>query len=76
MEENKKINRREFFRTCGRAAIAGGLTAFAALMWKRNKGRKLSNQQCLNQGICGRCGSFDKCKLPQALSAKKFIKKS
>ena len=69
MKAEDKITRREFFRTCGRNVVAGGLAALAAVLWKRNSG--LSNQECVNNGICGQCGVFDKCRLPQALSAKK-----
>lgn len=68
-KQNKQISRREFFRTCGRTAIAGGLAAFAAVMWKRKS--SIPDQDCVNQGICGPCPAFDKCELPQALSAKK-----
>lgn len=71
MEKKKQISRREFFRTCGRMAIAGGMAAFATVMWKR-KENKLPEQRCINQGFCGGCLAFNNCKLPQALSAKKI----
>jgi anaerobic selenocysteine-containing dehydrogenase len=69
MKKEENISRREFFRTCGRGVIAGGLATIAAVMWKRKA--SLSNQECINQGICRQCGVFEKCELPQALSVKK-----
>ena len=70
MKTNKQLTRREFFRTCGRVAIAGGLATAAALLWKR-KTTHLDFQKCVNRGICSQCGIFNNCQLPQALSAKK-----
>ena len=74
MKENKQIDRREFFLTCSRGVIAGGMAALAAVMWKRSK--SLPEQKCFNQGICGPCRAFEKCQLPQALSAKQVMNKS
>lgn len=75
MKENKQIDRREFFRVCSRGVIAGGMAALAAVMWKRNQS-SLSEQKCFNRGICGPCRAFEKCQLPQALSAKQVMEKS
>ena len=73
MKVEENISRREFFRTCGRAAVAGALSALTAIMWKQGR-NKLPNQKCKNQGICSKCIIFDKCELPQALSVKRVQK--
>jgi len=65
----EKINRREFFRTCGRTAVAGGLAALGILLALR-KSSASGSQKCVNNGLCRGCGVFDSCGLPQALSAK------
>lgn len=67
MKKNS-ISRRDFFIHSGRFAIAGGLSAIAALMWKKK--RDMADQTCNNNGICSNCALIKKCKLPQALSAK------
>jgi len=67
MKKNS-ISRRDFFINGGRFAIAGGLSAIAAVMWKKK--RDMTDQICNNNGICSNCIVFKKCKLPQALSAK------
>ena len=71
MKKNEKISRREFFRTCGRIAIASSLTALTIMSLKR-KTNKLNNQTCINVGICKSCSAFNKCSLPQALSVKQL----
>jgi hypothetical protein len=43
----------------GLAALTGALVA-----------RPATGQICINNSICGGCGAFDACELPQALSAK------
>jgi hypothetical protein len=63
----KGQDRREFFRAAIRYALLGLLAVAAALT-----GRKPQNgQRCVNRGICGSCGAFAGCGLPQALSAKR-----
>lgn len=67
MKKNS-ISRRDFFINGGRVAIAAGLSAIAAVMWKKK--RDMADQTCNNNGICSNCAIIKKCKLPQALSAK------
>jgi hypothetical protein len=65
-------SRREFF--C-RIARWSGLFAVAAGTGAVNFTRKAGGQRCISQGICGGCVRFSNCGLPQALSAKQFLKK-
>jgi hypothetical protein len=67
----RDASRREFVRAGFRYALLTGLAAVSAVLFKRGGG-KLSGQTCSNQGICGGCGAFTNCGLPQALSAKEF----
>ena len=67
--KKEKLTRREFFRTCGRTAVAGGLAALGLLL-SRRKSSAGGSQKCINSGICRGCGVFASCSLPQALSAK------
>jgi hypothetical protein len=60
-------SRRDFFRTTVRYGLLGCLTAVAAVTGRR---ARLSNQVCVNRGICGGCAVFAICGLPEALSAK------
>lgn len=62
-------NRREFLRGGARYALLAGMAAVSAVLVKR-RGAALPGQTCINQGICRGCGVFEKCGLPQALSAK------
>ncbi|MGO8676211.1 MAG: twin-arginine translocation signal domain-containing protein [Limisphaerales bacterium] len=55
-------SRRSFLRN----AALGGLAALTAALVTR----PASSQTCINNSICGGCGAFDDCELPQALSAK------
>jgi hypothetical protein len=57
-------SRREFFRATARYAVLGLVTAAGYAVGKR------SGHTCINRGICGGCGQFERCILPQALSAK------
>lgn len=64
-------NRREFLRGGLRYALLTAVGAVSATLVKRSGGQ-LSGQTCINQGLCGGCGAFADCGLPQALSAKEF----
>jgi hypothetical protein len=66
----RDASRREFVREGFRYALLTGLAAVSAVLFKRSG--KLSGQTCSNLGICGGCGDFTNCGLPQALSAKEF----
>ncbi|HCU34176.1 MAG TPA: hypothetical protein DGT21_01655 [Armatimonadetes bacterium] len=60
------MDRRSFLTDTARAVAAVGLGgAVGSLV-----GRDRSSEKCINQGICGGCGRFASCHLPQALSAK------
>jgi hypothetical protein len=67
----RDASRREFVREGFRYALLTGLATASAVLFQRSGG-KLSGQTCSNQGICGGCGGFTNCGLPQALSAKEF----
>lgn len=71
MTDDKPLSRREFFRDCGRSAVAGGLVAFGAAMALR-QGHDPYDHTCVNQGLCRGCGRLDSCGLPQALSTKRY----
>ena len=62
-----QASRRDFFRAVARyncLAVLGAVASLAA----RKPGP--ANQTCINRGLCGTCGVFAQCGLPQALSAK------
>jgi hypothetical protein len=60
-------SRREFFRAAARYALLALVSVTAGLAARP---RTPGGQRCINQGICGSCGIFANCGLPQALSAK------
>jgi hypothetical protein len=59
--------RREFFRAGARYALLG---VIAAAGWFAGRRNFVPGQACVNRGICSGCREFDRCGLPQALSAK------
>jgi hypothetical protein len=62
-------NRREFFRAAARYGLLGLLGIVGGTAIRR---RSLAGQDCINQGICPRCGILATCGLPQALSVREF----
>jgi hypothetical protein len=46
------------------------LVGLAAMAARAVSGKRLTNQECTNQGICRGCPGYTDCELPQALSAK------
>ena len=54
------------YGTLGLLGAAGG----AAFMRRR---RLIREGKCTNRGICRGCRSYEKCSLPQALSAKQVL---
>lgn len=64
--------RRELLRSAVRILSLGGISALC-LIAKIRIGAPGTGDGCINQGICGPCGVFDKCSLPQALSAKEGL---
>jgi hypothetical protein len=60
-------NRREFFRAAARYSLLTLLATGAAVMGRKSVA---AGERCVNRGICSACGVFDRCGLPQALSAK------
>jgi hypothetical protein len=64
-------SRREFF--CG-IARWGGLVVMGIAAAAIKLSRKPPGQRCINRGICNGCLQFSNCGLPQALSAKQFLK--
>lgn len=68
----KPESRREFFRGAARYGLLSLLAAAASLSARK---RTLTGQRCVNRGLCGNCGVFEGCGLPQALSAKRYLKR-
>ena len=65
-------SRRGFFRA---AARYGALTLVGVIAGVAAQPRRLQGQECINRGLCGNCGLFTTCGLPQALSAKRAREK-
>ncbi len=65
-------SRREFFRAGVRYAL---LTLVSAAAGLAGRPQLPHGQRCVNQGVCGTCGIFASCELPQALSAKRANEK-
>ncbi|HWQ92649.1 MAG TPA: hypothetical protein VN673_13325 [Clostridia bacterium] len=65
--EQQAENRRGFFRSAGRYVLLSLLAVGGAVAARPGR---LAGQRCLKQGICSRCGAFNTCGLPAALSAK------
>ncbi|MEI8042213.1 MAG: hypothetical protein WCL11_12450 [Verrucomicrobiota bacterium] len=61
-------SRREFFRA---AARYGLLTLVAAVSGLAARPWTPAGRRCMNRGVCGGCGLFAGCGLPQALSARR-----
>ena len=68
-QQPRNASRRNFVRNGFRYAFLAGLAAVSAVLVRRSGG-KLSNQTCINQGICSSCTAYIACGLPQALSRK------
>ncbi len=65
-------SRRALFASVFRYATLGLLGA--AGVWGFTKRRKLVREgKCISRGICRGCEVFEKCGLPQALSAKQVL---
>ena len=69
-DKNEKKSRREFLRSIGRLTIIAGLSGAAVLLFKRERLILNDEQRCISQGLCRGCTIFEKCALPQALSAR------
>jgi hypothetical protein len=65
-------SRREFFRAAARYGLLALVSVAASLAARP---RTPGGQRCVNRGICGSCGLFAGCGLPQALSAKRAREK-
>jgi len=73
--DSKKIhNRRQLLKGVLRYSTLGLLGAVGGSM--AAKGQRLVREgKCINRGVCSDCEVFEKCGLPQALSAKEVLKK-
>ena len=69
---SRSMNRREFFKSCARYGVLGGLALLAWPLLRR--GRASVRENCISDGICTRCGALRECGLPQALSAKQGLR--
>ena len=72
LDQNLMAGRREFIRAAVRYVLAGLLAVVAAWAGRPRFG---AAQPCANRGLCGGCGAFVGCGLPQALSAKRAVPK-
>jgi len=68
----KVQSRRELFAAVLRYATLGALGAIGAAVFVRRR-RLVREGKCINSGICRGCEIFEKCGLPQALSAKQIL---
>ena len=59
-------SRRELFRSCARYALLAGLAAAGGALVARR------GERCVSDGICGACGRFRHCALPQAWSTRRM----
>ncbi len=64
MSDEERQDRRAFFRSLGRCALAGVLTVGAGILVARPGGT------CINRGVCRGCPAFAGCDLPEAVSLK------
>lgn len=67
MSDEERQDRRAFFRSLGRCALAGVLTVGAGILVARPGGT------CINRGVCRGCPAFGSCELPQALALKEHL---
>ena len=65
-------SRRQLFAGALRYATLGLFAAGAGSVAAKRH-RLLREGKCVNGGICGGCEVFEKCGLPQALSAKEIL---
>ena len=68
----KKQNRRNFLRDTVRYTVLA-LVCFVASLAFMKRRKLLQEGNCINQGICGGCELYKKCRLPQALSRKQVL---
>jgi len=71
--EQRKLDRREFFRAVGRYSILGGLAALVGGLVRRG-GAQPAGETCIRQGYCSRCPVLASCGLPRGLSAKQVLR--
>jgi hypothetical protein len=65
-------SRRQLLAGVLRYATLGLLTAGAGALFAKRR-RLVREGKCINKGICRGCKVFEKCGLPQALSAKEVL---
>lgn len=68
-ETEGKHSRREFLGWLVRGAALAGLAAVAAGVVLK-KGPQGAEDPCVNDGLCRPCPRLDRCRLPQAASAR------
>jgi len=65
-------NRRQLFIGILRYSTLGLIGVLGGSFLARRR-RLVRENKCINDGICRGCEIFDKCSLPQALSAKEVL---
>ncbi len=69
--EDEAMNRRDFFRTCGRYGALGALAVVGAFSMRKKKNPAKGNQSCVEpRRPCGGCPVLADCGVPRALIAK------
>ncbi|HTZ51808.1 MAG TPA: hypothetical protein VMF68_09120 [Spirochaetia bacterium] len=63
-----EMSRREFLRLLGRVGAGAALGVLGFRLLRR--GRKPAREECVNDGVCRGCPTFQACGLPAALSAR------
>lgn len=72
MKVEKTPDRRQFFKSCTRSVCLGILTLGGGTLVLRRNNEGNPHHSCINRGICRGCREFNACRLPQALSAKRY----
>ncbi len=70
----KEKNRRQILISVGRYGVLGFLAAATGTLLAKRR-RLIREGKCVNGWVCSGCGVFEGCGLPQALSAKQFLKR-
>lgn len=65
-------SRRQFFTSAFRYVVLAVLLAAGSAIIAKKR-RLVQEGKCINRGICSDCEAFQRCSLPQALSAKEVL---
>ncbi len=68
----KVQNRREFFAAVLRYGVLAGFAAIGVIAGVKSR-RLVKEGRCVRGGVCSGCDVFERCALPEALSAKAVL---